>query len=99
MLPVHEEMKETIIYVEGQEERALERHEGTKLTAWFELNQRLPQPLNKLYTEVVEDYIYKDNAWQPSNRHTIGRLAPIATTEFNSELYHMDTQTLLAKEP
>ncbi|KAK3910105.1 ATP-dependent DNA helicase [Frankliniella fusca] len=89
VLPVHEEMKETIIYVEGNEQRALERHEGTKLTAWLELNRNARRPRNKLYTDVVEDYMYKGNAWQPSNRHTIGRMASLATTGFNSELHHI----------
>jgi len=89
VLPVYEEFKQTIIYVEGQEEVALERHEGSKLTAWFELNQRRGIHRGKLYTDVVKYYKYENNIWRPSNTHTIGRLSPLAATAFNSEPYHL----------
>lgn len=89
VLPVHEEFKQTIIHQEGQEEQALERHVGTKLTAWFELNERPGVHRGKVYTDVVENYLYKNGSWQPSNRHTIGRMAPLAATPLNSELYHL----------
>ncbi|KAK3916812.1 ATP-dependent DNA helicase, partial [Frankliniella fusca] len=89
VLPVHEEFQQTIIHREGGEERALERHENSKLTAWFELNRREGPHRGKVYIEVVENYMYKNQAWTPSNRHTIGRLSPVAGTDFNSELYHL----------
>ncbi|XP_052122501.1 uncharacterized protein LOC113215211 [Frankliniella occidentalis] len=89
VLPVHEEFKEVIIHVEGGEEAAVERHVGTKLTAWFDLNLRNGPHRGKLYTDVVENYLYKDNSWKPSQRHTIGRLPPLACSPLNSELYHI----------
>ncbi|XP_052128926.1 uncharacterized protein LOC127750686 [Frankliniella occidentalis] len=70
-------------------EGALERHENSKLTAWFQLNRRPGPHRGKVYKDVVENYKYEDQVWKRSNRHTIGRLSPFVGTDFNSELYHL----------
>lgn len=68
-MPVHLPAEQQIFWdpKKATVEHALGRDacRSSKLTKWFELNTTDPNARNLLYCEVGENYVWKDNIWQP----------------------------------
>ena len=63
-LDVHEELQQSVLFREGENiDEVLERGCTTKLTDWFELNERDPSARQYLYTEIPKHYIWKNKRW------------------------------------
>lgn len=66
-LPVHLPDHQGVIFEQGDEERCLKNAEkkGTKLTKWFNLNERSEEARQFLYTEIPYHYVWSKNDWKP----------------------------------
>lgn len=69
-LPVHLPSQQTVVFEEGAEERELRAAElrGTKLTKWFELNEKDIEARKYLYCEIPYHYVWKQNNWKKRQR-------------------------------
>lgn len=64
-LPVHLPNQQRLIFEEGHEAEALEEAQSnrTKLEAWFQLNSEDPTARQFLYTDIPQNYVYKEKKW------------------------------------
>lgn len=69
-LPVHLPNRQTVMFVDGNEEQALiaSSSSHTKLEAWFTLNAQDPDAQQYLYTEIPHHYVYSDRKWKKRQR-------------------------------
>ena len=64
-LDIHEHLGQNVTFREGDDlDEVLERNHSTKLTEWFELNERDPDARQYLYSEIPKHYRYVNNRWQ-----------------------------------
>jgi hypothetical protein len=63
-LDIHEEHQQMVNFAEGEDiEDVLDRDHATKLTAWFDLNERDPNARQYLYTEIPKHYRWYNKRW------------------------------------
>ena len=71
-LPVHLPNQQQIIFEQGNEQEALDQagNWGTKLLAWFKLNQDNPDANQYYYTEIPKYYVFQRTEWKRRQRGT-----------------------------
>ena len=64
---IHLPNEQEMFFIEGEEEAAVQRGQVqmTRLTAWFELNQRDTNANNMTYCQVGKHYRWFNNRWIP----------------------------------
>lgn len=57
-LAIHLERQEIVYFYAGSEEKAVDNHKNTTLTAWFELNKKDESARKFLYIEIPDHYVF-----------------------------------------
>ncbi|KAJ8982011.1 hypothetical protein NQ317_004098 [Molorchus minor] len=91
-LSVHLPQRQIVRFLPGFEQQALDIHETTQLTAWFQLNQNDIQARQYLYTEIPLHYIWKnaERRWTQRRRGADKIVVRLHAVNYrNQELYRL----------